>query len=260
MSVAEERRIIKSGMDGVHPSFLIPHSSFLTGNKMIKAILFDLDHTLYDRHGTLTASVPLLRRTFEVNPALSDAEVADIWCRADDHNVYDGWAYIFAQLCEEGVFVNPPDYADYRSLVFRAFGSVAVRFDHVLPMLRTFKRQGYLVGLITNGRHELQYAKLEMTGLRYIFDEILVSGDCGCEKPDKEIFLAACEKLGITPEEAVYVGDNRRNDVDGAKGAGMRAVWLCATNDTQTGRCEPDATIRDLRELPETVKVLSAGC
>ena len=223
---------------------------------MLKAILFDLDHTLFDRHATLTALVPEFRRAFRVNPALSDAEVARIWCTADDHWVYDGWKYIFSYLCENGVFTAPPDYADYRSFVFRAFAGTAVPFDFVLPMLEDFKKQGYMVGLITNGRHELQYAKLKLTGLLYVFDEILVSGDYPAEKPEKELFLIACEKLGITPDEAVYVGDNRRNDVDGAKGAGMRAVWLCGTNDTQTGRYEPDATIDDLRKLPEAIAAL----
>ena len=223
---------------------------------MLKAILFDLDHTLFDRHATLTALVPEFRRAFQVNPALSDAEVARIWCTADDHWVYDGWSYIFAYLCENGVFTEPPEYADYRSFVFRAFAGTAVPFDYVLPMLKDFKKQGCTVGLITNGRHELQYAKLKQTGLLYVFDEILVSGDYGVEKPDRELFLIACEKLGITPDEAVYVGDNRKNDIDGAKGAGMRAVWLCGTNDTQTGRYEPDATIRDLRELPEAIAAL----
>ena len=223
---------------------------------MLKAILFDLDHTLFDRHATLTALVPELRRAFRVDPALSDAQVARIWCTADDHWVYDGWKYIFSYLCENGVFTEPPEYADYRSFVFRAFAGTAVPFDYVLPMLEGFKKQGYMVGLITNGRHELQYAKLKLTGLLYVFDEILVSGDYPAEKPDKELFLIACEKLGIEPAEAVYVGDNRKNDIDGAKGAGMRAVWLCGTNDTQTGRFEPDATIRDLRELPETIAAL----
>lgn len=223
---------------------------------MIKAILFDLDHTLFDRHGTLRALVPALRSAFSVSEALSDEEIAAIWCYADDHYVYDGWQYIFACLTEKGVFTAPPDYADYRSFVFRNFAQVAVPYDYVLPMLEDFKKQGYEIGLITNGQHALQYKKLELTGLRYIFDEILVSGDYMIEKPEKELFHLMCAKLGRTPGECVYVGDNRKNDIDGAAGAGMRTVWLCSTNGTQRGRWEPDVTIRDLRDLPDAIKQL----
>ena len=223
---------------------------------MIKAVIFDLDHTLFDRHGTLTAIVPRLRRTFQVDPALSDAEIAAIWCYADDQYVYDGWSYIHAYLCEKGVFTAPPAFAEYRSFIYAAFAEVAVPFDYVLPLLEGLKRAGLLVGLITNGRHDLQYSKLEHTGMAYIFDEVVISGDVGVEKPDREIFEIACEKLGVAPDEVVYVGDNRRNDVDGAKGAGMKAVWLKSTNPGQMGRTEPDAAITDLRELPEALKEL----
>ena len=221
---------------------------------MIKAVIFDLDHTLFDRHGTLRAIVPALRRAFQTNPALSDDEIAEIWCYADDRFVYDGWNYIFAYLTEKGVFVSSPEYADYRSFIFREFARTAVPFRFALPMLLEFKRGGLLVGLITNGQHALQYKKLELTGLEYVFDEIVVSGDVGVEKPDKEIFELACEKLGITPREAVYVGDNRKNDIDGAAGAGMRTVWIKSTNPGQTGRCEPDETINVLPELPAAVE------
>ena len=46
---------------------------------MIKAVIFDLDHTVFDRHATLTAIVPALRSAFQVDPALSDEEIAAIW-------------------------------------------------------------------------------------------------------------------------------------------------------------------------------------
>jgi FMN phosphatase YigB (HAD superfamily) len=47
----------------------------------------------------------------------------------------------------------------------------------------------------------------------------------GAEKPNPAIFLAACELLKVKPEEAVHVGDDRRNDVWGARDAGCDA-WL----------------------------------
>ena len=45
------------------------------------------------------------------------------------------------------------------------------------------------------------------------------------EKPNPTIFLKACELLGVKPEEAVHVGDDRRNDIWGARDAGCDA-WL----------------------------------
>ena len=192
----------------------------------IKAIVFDLDHTLYDRHATLAAIAPHLRERFSVNPALSDAELAGLWIYADDHFVYDGWYYVFSYLVENGMFSAAPKYEDYRSFIFEHFAKTAVSFPFVLPMLQSLKKAGFKVGLITNGQHALQYKKLEMTGLMYVFDEIIVSGDVGVEKPDREIFLLMSEKLGFEPAEMVYVGDNPFSDIDGAAAAGYKTVWV----------------------------------
>ena len=221
---------------------------------MLRAVFFDLDHTLFDRHKTLCACVPYLRRRFAVTEEKTDGEIGALWCYADDNFVYDGWEYVFAYLVEQGVFVTPPKYEEYRSFVYDVYAKVAVRFEYVLPALEMLKRGGYLLGLITNGTHALQYRKLEMTGLSYVFDAVVVSGDAGVEKPDREIFLLACEKLGVSPEECVYVGDNRKNDVDGAADAGMKTVWLRSTNPGQTGKHTPTVTVDDLKNLPAVIQ------
>ncbi|GJN07852.1 hypothetical protein PR202_ga25720 [Eleusine coracana subsp. coracana] len=57
------------------------------------------------------------------------------------------------------------------------------------------------------------------------FDAVAVSAEVAAEKPNPTIFLKACEFLGVKPEEAVHVGDDRRNDLWGARDAGCDA-WL----------------------------------
>ena len=62
---------------------------------MIRAVVFDLDHTLFDRHGTLKSLVPALRETFSVNEKLTDEEIGEYWCYGDDNFVYFGWENIW---------------------------------------------------------------------------------------------------------------------------------------------------------------------
>ncbi|XP_020584986.1 haloacid dehalogenase-like hydrolase domain-containing protein 3 [Phalaenopsis equestris] len=57
------------------------------------------------------------------------------------------------------------------------------------------------------------------------FDGVAVSAEVAAEKPNPMIFMRACELLGVKPEDAVHVGDDRRNDVWGARDAGCDA-WL----------------------------------
>jgi REG-2-like HAD superfamily hydrolase len=58
-----------------------------------------------------------------------------------------------------------------------------------------------------------------------LFDSVVVSAEVGAEKPNPVIFEAALQDLGVRPSEVVHVGDDRRNDVWGARDAGI-AAWL----------------------------------
>ena len=220
---------------------------------IIKAVIFDLDHTLFDRHGTLREVARQFRRSFRVREGVTDEEIARLWCYADDHFVYDGWKYVLAYLVENGVFEEPPLYDAYCSFVYENFAKTAVRFDETMPMLLTLKKRGYAVGLITNGNHALQYRKLQMLGLQYIFDEIIVSGDVMVEKPDREIFQMMCDKLALDPGEMVYVGDNPRNDIAGARDAGYRTIWMESTGQWDFHLSPADETVKRVEEVPAAV-------
>ena len=86
----------------------------------------------------------------------------------------------------------------------------------------------YILGIITNGPSDGQRKKLQKSGLLEFFDEshIVVSGDLPFRKPDPRIFLHACEKMNIEPQEAVYVGDLYGRDVIGARRAGLTPIWI----------------------------------
>jgi len=58
-----------------------------------------------------------------------------------------------------------------------------------------------------------------------LFDAVIVSAEIGAEKPNPVLFQAACDALGVDPEEAIHVGDDRKNDFWGARDAGC-FVWL----------------------------------
>lgn len=224
---------------------------------MIKAVIFDLDHTLFDRHGTLREVAKYFRKEFEVSPSITDEEIAEKWIYADDHFVYDGWEYIFAYLVENGVFAVPPEYCDYRSFVYKYFAQIAVSFEETIPMLKNLRNQGYKTGLITNGGHSLQYKKLEMLNLTKYFDEIIVSGDVMIDKPDKEIFLIMSDKLSIAPEDMIYVGDNPKNDIKGARSAGYKTIWMKSTGLWQYGLDPADEEADRVEEIPALVEKIS---
>lgn len=224
---------------------------------MIKAVVFDLDHTLFDRHATLRKIAPEFRRSFEVPDSVSDSEIADRWIYADDHFIYDGWEYIFSYLVESGVFKTAPAFAQYRSFVYKNFERVAVPFEGTAPMLRELRKSGYKTGLITNGNHSLQYKKLKLLGLTAAFDEIIVSGDVMTDKPDREIFRMMADRLGVKTGEMIYVGDNPKNDIGGAARAGCRTVWMKSTGVWQYSETVPDESVSRVEDIPAAVEKIS---
>ena len=219
---------------------------------MIKAVVFDLDHTLFDRHGTLKSLVPALRQEFSVNENMTDEEIGNLWCYADDNFVYFGWENIWGYLRENGVFTVPPSFEDYRSFIYKYFAITAVPFPETIPMLETLRERGYKTALITNGNHALQYAKIDMLSLRSRFDEIIATGDYDIHKPDKEIFDIMREKFVFSPEEMVYVGDNPVNDIKGARSAGWKTIWM-----NSTGYWD-EAVARAYREVKTVGEVIDA--
>ena len=68
--------------------------------------------------------------------------------------------------------------------------------------------------------------KLGALGLGSAFDAVLISGELDVAKPHHVIFRRACRALGVSPAQAVHVGDRLDTDAEGARNAGMHGVWL----------------------------------
>lgn len=81
------------------------------------------------------------------------------------------------------------------------------------------------VGLATSTRKVSVMHHLEMTGLTEMFDEIVTGDMVEKGKPDPEIYLTACRRLGTQPEETYAVEDSR-NGLVSAHRAGMMAILV----------------------------------
>jgi putative hydrolase of the HAD superfamily len=96
-------------------------------------------------------------------------------------------------------------------------------FDGVAEALAGLRRRGYRLGIITNWDPSARRLLAEH-GLDGFFEQVVVSSEVGCEKPDSRIFDLAAEAAGVRPAECLYVGDNYYVDTVGARAAGMESV------------------------------------
>ena len=149
-----------------------------------------------------------------------------------------------AALAGQGVI--DPDLADRLAV---AFGEERRRrhenYPDAEPALRRLKEHGHTLGLVSNGAACLQREKLAASGLAAYFDAVVISADVGAAKPSPEPFARALALLHTT--RATMVGDSYRKDIDGARGAGLDAIWL----DREGGAVTPDPAVRTIASLDE---------
>jgi putative hydrolase of the HAD superfamily len=106
------------------------------------------------------------------------------------------------------------------NLVERLFGGVGPD-EPMVEAVRRARKAGIKTGLISNSWGEGLAYDQEM--LDELFDAVVISGDVGLHKPQPEIFLMGAERIGVAPDECVFVDDLRENCA-GAEAVGMKAI------------------------------------
>lgn len=128
---------------------------------------------------------------------------------------------------------------------------------HAASVLRAMREMNLKVALICNtgatpGSTQRRF--LEQAGLSQYFDLLVFSDEERASKPAPRIFAATLERIGATAAETVHIGDHPRNDVLGAKQAGLRAIWLRRKDEPY--EVEPDARVDSLDGVPEALRLL----
>jgi putative hydrolase of the HAD superfamily len=122
--------------------------------------------------------------------------------------------------------------------------------DGTLSALSALRSAGWRIGLVSNITAETQLQWHE-SPLPPYFETTAFSAEVGAAKPEPEIYLAACNALGVAPSDCVYVGDGMNNELAAAAALGMYAVRTTehANSDpTWTG-----PTIASFTDLPALV-------
>ena len=223
---------------------------------MIKAVIFDFDGTLSNRKAN---AYYLFKDYFR--PFFKDFNEDEYEAVLQDMVTYDcnGTIRVSYRLIpfihKYGKYFSEEDGKIFDKWYYDHMGEYAVLKPETLDVLNELKGK-YKLGLITNGISSTQHSKIKQTKIEDYFDEIIVSGDLDdIAKPDKRIFEIMADKLGLKPEECVYVGDVFASDVIGAIRANMVPIWLMT--DKERPSSYKGLRILDINELPELLKTLN---
>jgi HAD superfamily hydrolase (TIGR01509 family) len=122
-----------------------------------------------------------------------------------------------------------------------------------MELVTALRRSGRSVIVVTNNHVAEQQRKLDRLGLTPLVDALVTSEEAGCCKPEPDIFRQALARAGASVEEAVMLGDAWHIDIEGARGVGLRAVWLNRFN----RRC-PDSDVTELTSLEPVAAAMKA--
>lgn len=231
---------------------------------MIKAVFFDLDGTLCDSDTAWSiAQTEMFKLLREQYLSVSEEALTAAWKTVHQE--------LFKQLDAGKISM-----ADVRDARFqRLFRELDLPIDKVMEGLSGFfcsryltslrlyddgtvleKLHAYHVGIITNGAHDehtdSQLSKVRHLGLSERIQSLTISGEVGARKPKVEIFQVACARAGVSPKEALFVGDTIENDIVGANRAGMTSVFINRKLDALTPKIadeQPDYSISSLHDV-----------
>ncbi len=223
---------------------------------MIKGIVFDLDHTLFDRYKTYEKISYELYEVLKDNLTVGREELLKLMWEADVKKNHYGWDAEDTYARNSGIFKEIPPEGEYERVLTGFFRYFAEKYDFVDELL-TELRKSYKLALITNGPSDRQRAKLKLLGFEDKFDFIYISGEHGIHKPDIYPFEYTAKELGILPCELLYVGDHPVNDVDASRRAGYTPVWVKTLPEWQFDELRhSEYEIDSVKELPEILEVI----
>jgi putative hydrolase of the HAD superfamily len=259
----------------------------------IRAVVFDLDDTLVVEQASaqdaFLAACALAHTRYDIDPVelcqTVREKARELWHRSPARpycvsigiSSWEGlWAHFFGDdpnlktlrewapfyrreswgcaLAEHGV--DDLLFADELAEVFKKERRVRhIVYSDVEPVLKDF-REKYKLALVTNGAPDLQREKLQGSKLGMFFQVVIISGEVGIGKPDPRIFNLVCERLNVSCETAVSIGDSLGRDVSGAQRAGIKGIWLNRDNRKRDSSVEPDHEVESLSQLGEYLSCL----
>ncbi|GAA0434849.1 HAD-IA family hydrolase [Lentibacillus halophilus] len=177
---------------------------------MVKAIIFDLDDTLISERGYIKSGYYHIARLLSNRYNEDEEKLYNLLSELFNDNP----RYIFNRLFDKlGIAYTKSDILEMVN-EYRNHSPRISFYSDVLPFINLLKKRYIKTGIITDGYANAQHQKLKAVQANNHFDEIIVTDDLGKNywKPHPMPFEIMKEKLNVSFDEMVYIGDNPEKD------------------------------------------------
>lgn len=194
----------------------------------VDAVIFDLDDTLYAEKDYVRSGYAAVGKEFSQIPDMAER----LW------QAFERGGRAIDEVLES--FGLATEENKKRALqVYRFHMPTIELYEGAREMLIRLRQKGKRLGLITDGRPEGQRAKIHALRLEPLFDEIIVTDELGgieFRKPNERAFRLMHERLNVSFEKMIYVGDNLRKDGIAPETLGMKFCHHLAPDGLYVGR------------------------
>lgn len=145
----------------------------------------------------------------------------------------DWWHGVARQTFEQAhALEQVTNFSEFFATLYAHFATAEPWFVYpdVYDTLTRWRNQGMTLGVVSNFDSRI-HAVLEVLHLSKFVSTVTISTEVGAAKPHPRVFAAALKKHGCRPSEALHIGDSLREDYQGARAAGLQAVWLKRQSD-----------------------------
>lgn len=202
---------------------------------MYKHLFIDLDDTLWDTFNNNKESLKEVYDIYEFDRSYASFEVFfDRWFPYNNHlwDLYRQDKISKQQLVTkrfehmvEPMGISDPDFIQQLNKEFlQRSSSKSGLLPFALDILH-YLQDKYTLHILSNGFREVQYKKMDNSGLTSFFDKIILSEDAGANKPSKDIFDYALSITSANREEVLMIGDSWEADIVGAHQSDIHQVW-----------------------------------
>ena len=227
----------------------------------MKAIIFDLDDTLYDCTGSLLEASRKRAARAMVNAGLPCTEEEAYLLQKKLSEMHGPYCPVFNEISNKFNMGH-----ELVRSALKAYNSNEVTdiqlFPDVVPTLKKLAQEKYKLFLLTTGIYERQYKKIELLNLKPYFDEIIINDqEVGLLMEDS--FEAIVRKYSLSPQNVVVVGDRVRGELRIAKSKGMVTVQMLhgrfKDETAYDSSNKPDYKIKRFFQLPTLLKLKDIG-
>ncbi|MFY9750577.1 MAG: HAD family hydrolase [Methanoregula sp.] len=184
-----------------------------------RAILFDMDNTLFDLVGAQVAACDSVAHHLGHN----DGDELFLYFLTGSHG-FESTENIRQYMEERRIPIN-----GMFEQACRIYAREKLRYITPYPGVRktlaAIRKRGYAMAVVTDAEHTDATLRLEKCGLASFFDCMMTYDKVGVKKPAPDPFLAALDAVSARPEEALFIGDSPRRDIEPCKHLGIRTVY-----------------------------------